>query len=50
MTRSEYLPTNSVADRFVAGRSLAAKTADVYRYMSFDKIPMFAEIAAEVEV
>ena len=41
MTRSEYLPANSVADRFVAGRSLAAKTADVYRYMNFDQIAEF---------
>ena len=50
MTRSEYLPANSVADRFVAGRSLAAKTADVYRYMNFDQIAEFKVVADTVTV
>ena len=42
------IPT--VAEYMEQVKSLEAKSADVYRYMSFDKIPMFAEIAAEVEV
>jgi aconitate hydratase 2/2-methylisocitrate dehydratase len=31
-------------------KSLEAKAADVYRYMSFDKIPEFVDIAKEVQV
>jgi aconitate hydratase 2/2-methylisocitrate dehydratase len=27
-----------------------AKAADIYRYMNFDQIPQFVEIAAEVEM
>ncbi len=31
-------------------RSLDAKSADIYRYMSFDKIPEFVEVAEQVTV
>ena len=50
MARGEYLLANSVADRFVADRSLAAKAADVYRYMNFDQIAEFREVADTVTV
>ncbi len=42
------IPT--VAEYMEQVQAVNAKAAEVYRYMSFDKIPMFAEIAAEVEV
>ena len=42
------IPT--VAEYMEQVQTVNAKAADVYRYMSFDKITMFAEIAAEVEV
>ena len=42
------IPT--VAEYMEQVQAVNAKAAEVYRYMSFDKIPMFAEIAAGVEV
>ena len=42
------LPT--VSEYMEQVKTLESKSADVYRYMSFDKIPMFSEIAAEAEV
>ena len=42
------LPT--VAEYQEQVQAVNAKAAEVYRYMNFDQIPQFAEIAAEVEV
>jgi len=42
------LPT--VAEYMDMVKTLEAKSADVYRYMNFNEIPQFVEIAEEVQV
>ena len=42
------IPTS--AEYMAQVATLSTKAADVYRYMSFDKIPEFTDVANEVQV
>jgi aconitate hydratase 2/2-methylisocitrate dehydratase len=42
------IPT--VAEYMEQVKTLEAKAADVYRYMNFNEIPQFVEIAEEVQL